>query len=138
LKPVNVDVTAVEPGEADLDASADPGDFGGLDEGDAGLQAALTVLAVLADDISDAAEVTDGLEVPGALECRAAQKTPGTLRRVCRRPRRAARTRRSSSSVTTMMTCPPHGWRSAARRRTRSRTISSRSARSRCSTPSRS
>ena len=68
LKPVNVDVTAVEPGEADLDASADPGDFGGLDEGDAGLQAALTVLAVLADDISDAAEVTDGLEVPGGPE----------------------------------------------------------------------
>ncbi len=48
-------LTAVEPGGADLDASADPGDFGGLDAGDAGLRAALTVLAVLADDINDAA-----------------------------------------------------------------------------------
>ena len=45
---------AVEPGEADLDTDADPGDFGDLDADDAGLQATLTVLAVLADDISDA------------------------------------------------------------------------------------
>jgi RNA polymerase primary sigma factor len=66
---------AVEPGEADLDTSADPGDFGGLDVGDAGLQAALTVLAVLADDISDVAGVAgdlvgdaDGLEVPDGPE----------------------------------------------------------------------
>jgi RNA polymerase primary sigma factor len=70
-------LAVVEPGEAGLDTgadleNADPGDFGGLDAGDAGLQAALTVLAVLADDISDAAEVpgglagdADGLEVPG-------------------------------------------------------------------------
>ena len=50
----------MEPGGADLDASADPGDFGGLDAGDAGLRAALTVLAVLADDINDAAgDVSD-------------------------------------------------------------------------------
>jgi RNA polymerase primary sigma factor len=53
--------TTVEPGEAGLDTSADPGDFGGLDPGDAGLQAALTVLAVLADDISDAPEVSADL-----------------------------------------------------------------------------
>ncbi|HEY6493178.1 MAG TPA: sigma-70 family RNA polymerase sigma factor, partial [Trebonia sp.] len=51
----------MEPGEADLDTdanleSADPGDFSDLDAGDAGLQATLTVLAVLADDISDVAE----------------------------------------------------------------------------------
>jgi RNA polymerase primary sigma factor len=54
-------LTAVEPGEDDLDPGADPGDFGGLDADDAGLQAALTVLAVLADDISEAAEVADDL-----------------------------------------------------------------------------
>ena len=57
---------AVELGEADLDSdadleNADPGDFGDLDADDAGLQAALTVLAVLADDISDVAEVADDL-----------------------------------------------------------------------------
>jgi RNA polymerase primary sigma factor len=56
----------VETREADLDTdgdleNADPGDFGGLDAGDADLQAALTVLAVLADDIGDVAEVTDDL-----------------------------------------------------------------------------
>jgi mycofactocin precursor len=45
-----------EPGEADLDTGADPGDFDGLDPDDADLQATLTVLAVLADDISEAAE----------------------------------------------------------------------------------
>ena len=66
--------------EADLDTdadpkNADPGDFGGLDADDASLQAALTVLAVLGDDISDAAEMADdlvgdayGLEVPGGPE----------------------------------------------------------------------
>jgi RNA polymerase primary sigma factor len=71
---------AVEPGEADLDTdadlqNADPGDFGGLDADDAGLQAALTVLAVLTDDISDVAELVDdlvgdadGLEVPDGPE----------------------------------------------------------------------
>ena len=57
---------AVELDEADLDTgadlgNADPGDFGDLDADDAGLQAALTVLAVLADDISDVAEVGDDL-----------------------------------------------------------------------------
>ena len=73
-------LTAVEPGEADLETdadleSADPGDFGGLDADDVGLQAALTVLAVLSDDISDVAEMADdlvgdadGLEVPGGPE----------------------------------------------------------------------
>ncbi len=68
-------LSAVEPGEADLPANVDPGDFGGLDADDAGLQAALTVLAVLADDISDAAEVADdlagdavGLEAPDGPE----------------------------------------------------------------------
>jgi len=71
---------AVELDEADLDAhadleNADSGDFGGLDADDAGLQAALTVLAVLADDISDVAEMADDLvgepdevEVPGGPE----------------------------------------------------------------------
>ena len=70
----------MEPDEADLEAeadleNADPGDFGGLDADDAGLQAALTVLAVLGDDISDVAELADdlvgdvdGLEVPGGPE----------------------------------------------------------------------
>jgi RNA polymerase primary sigma factor len=57
---------AVELDGADLDTDADlkdadPGDFGGLDADDAGLQAALTVLAVLGDDISDVAEMADGL-----------------------------------------------------------------------------
>jgi RNA polymerase primary sigma factor len=71
---------AVELDEAGLDAdadleNADPDDFVGLDADDAGLQAALTVLAVLSDDISDAAEmpgdlVADarGLDVPGGPE----------------------------------------------------------------------
>jgi RNA polymerase primary sigma factor len=71
---------AVGLGEAGLDTDADlktpdPGDFGGLDADDAGLQAALTVLAVLSDDISDVAEMADdlvgdadGLEVPGGPE----------------------------------------------------------------------
>jgi RNA polymerase primary sigma factor len=65
----------VEPDEADLATNADPGDFGGLDADDAGLQAALTVLAVLADDIGDVAELADdlvrdagGLEVPNGPE----------------------------------------------------------------------
>jgi len=52
---------AVEPGEADLDTDADPGDFDGLDADDTDLQATLTVLAVLADDIGDVAEVADDL-----------------------------------------------------------------------------
>jgi RNA polymerase primary sigma factor len=57
---------AAEPGAADLDTgadleSADPGDFGDLDAGDADLQATLTVLAVLADDIGDFAEMADDL-----------------------------------------------------------------------------
>ena len=55
---------AVEPDEADLDAdadldNADPGDFGGLDADDADLQATLTVLAVLADDIDDMDGIAD-------------------------------------------------------------------------------
>jgi RNA polymerase primary sigma factor len=52
---------AVEPGEADLDTNADPGDFAGLDADDTDLQATLTVLAVLADDIGDVAEVAGDL-----------------------------------------------------------------------------
>ena len=71
---------AVELDEADLEAgadleNADPGDFGGLDADDAGLQATLTVLAVLGDDISDVAELADDLaadveevEAPGGPE----------------------------------------------------------------------
>jgi RNA polymerase primary sigma factor len=60
---------AVELDEADLDAdadleNADPGDFAGLDADDAGLQAALTVLAVLGDDID---EISDVAELPGDL-----------------------------------------------------------------------
>jgi RNA polymerase primary sigma factor len=67
---------AVELDEADLEAdadlkNADPGDFRSLDADDADLQATLTVLAVLSDDISDVTEVADdlvgdadGLEVP--------------------------------------------------------------------------
>jgi RNA polymerase primary sigma factor len=66
--------------EADLDTgadleSADPGDFGDLDGDDADLQATLTVLAVLADDIGEAAGVADDLvgdaggpDVPGESE----------------------------------------------------------------------
>jgi RNA polymerase primary sigma factor len=67
--------------EADLDTgadleSADPGDFGDLDGDDADLQATLTVLAVLADDIGEAAGVADDLvggdtggpDVPGEPE----------------------------------------------------------------------
>ena len=59
---------AVDLEEADLDADADLenvdlDDFGDLDAGDADLQAALTVLAVLADDISGVAEVTDEVAV---------------------------------------------------------------------------
>jgi hypothetical protein len=90
---------------ADLE-NADPGDFGGLDASDVGLQAALTVLA---DDISDVAEATgaaDGLEVP------AAPGTPGILRRASRPLRPAARTRRSSSSVTMTTIFPPRELRS--------------------------
>jgi RNA polymerase primary sigma factor len=55
------EITVEEPDEADLDTSADPGDFGGLDADDADLQATLTVLAVLADDIGEDSEVADDL-----------------------------------------------------------------------------
>jgi RNA polymerase primary sigma factor len=68
---------AVDLDEADLDIDADLedvdlDDFGDLDPGDADLQATLTVLAVLADDIGDAADVVlageedgpDGAEGP--------------------------------------------------------------------------
>jgi RNA polymerase primary sigma factor len=65
---------AVDLDEADLDIDADLedvdlDDFGDLDPNDADLQAALTVLAVLADDIGDAADVAlageeDGPEGP--------------------------------------------------------------------------
>ena len=71
---------AVELDEPDLNAgadleNADPGDFDGLDADDAGLQVALTVLAVLGDDISDVAEMpgdlvgdVGGLDAPGGPE----------------------------------------------------------------------
>jgi RNA polymerase primary sigma factor len=76
----DVGLVAVELGAADLDTDAglkdaDPDDFVGLDADDAGLQAALTVLAVLGDDIGDVTETTgdlvddaDGLEAPGGPE----------------------------------------------------------------------
>jgi RNA polymerase primary sigma factor len=59
-------LTAVELAEAELEAGADldnpdPDDFGDLDPDDADLQATLTVMAVLADDISDGAELPDDL-----------------------------------------------------------------------------
>jgi hypothetical protein len=79
--------------DGDLE-NADPGDFGGLDASDAGLQTALTVLAVLAGDLSDVAEADGDAE----------------------------RTRRSSSSVEMTTIFPPREWRSPSRRRTRSRT----------------
>ena len=61
-------LTAVDLDEADLDTDADLedadlDDLGDLDTDDADLQATLTVLAVLADDISDVAEVADELAV---------------------------------------------------------------------------
>ena len=61
-------LTAVDLDEADLDydadlENADLEDFGDLDADDAELQATLTVLAVLADDISDVAEGADKLAV---------------------------------------------------------------------------
>jgi RNA polymerase primary sigma factor len=75
-------VIAVGLGQADLDTdadleNADPEDFGGLDAGDAGLQAALTVLAVLADDISDVPAAADVLagDLPDVL----AGDLPGDL-----------------------------------------------------------
>ena len=97
------DLIAAEPGEPDLETSADPGDFGDLDADDAGLQASLTVLAVLADDIvgdiGDVAEwPTSWPATQAGRRCRTDQKTSGTLSRASRPPRRAARTRRSSSS----------------------------------------
>ena len=55
-----------EPGEPDLETSADPGDFDDLDADDAGLQASLTVLAVLADDIvGDIGDIGDAAELAG-------------------------------------------------------------------------
>ena len=61
--------TAVDLDEADLDTdadleNADLDDLGDLDTDDAGLQAALTVLAVLADDIGDVDELAVDVEVP--------------------------------------------------------------------------
>jgi len=55
---IAADINQRSPSDADLE-NADPGDFGGPDASDAGLQTALTVLAVLAGD-------PDGLEVPAA------------------------------------------------------------------------
>jgi hypothetical protein len=72
--------------DGDLE-KADPGDFGGLDASDAGLQTALTVLAVLVGDISDVAEADGDAE----------------------------RTRRSSSSVKMTTIFPPREWRSPSR-----------------------
>src|SRR5271166_498157 len=65
---VDGSLTVVDLDEADLDTDADLedadlDDLGDLDTDDADLQAALTVLAVLADDISDVAEVADELPV---------------------------------------------------------------------------
>ena len=54
-----LDETDLDP-DADLD-NADPDDFGGLDPDDADLQASLTVMAVLADDITGGAELGDDL-----------------------------------------------------------------------------
>jgi RNA polymerase primary sigma factor len=61
-----ITVEAAEPDEAELETVADlayaePGDFGDLNPEDADLQATLTVLAVLADDISDFADSDDDL-----------------------------------------------------------------------------
>src|SRR5580658_3519997 len=52
-------LTAVDPDEAELDTDADLDDFADLDLGDADLQATLTVLAVLADDIADVADMAE-------------------------------------------------------------------------------
>jgi hypothetical protein len=76
---------AVDPGEADLDIdadleNADPGDFSDLDPNDAGLQAALTVLAVLADDLGDAADLTD--ELPADVDGPESPDGPEGARRV--------------------------------------------------------
>ncbi len=62
-------LTAVDLDEADLDTdtdleNADLDDLGDLDTDDADLQAALTVLAVLADDISDVDELAVDVEGP--------------------------------------------------------------------------
>jgi RNA polymerase primary sigma factor len=60
----------MEPGEVDPESNEDPGDFGGLDVDDAGLQATLTVLAVLADDVAGdigddiVGDIDDGADVP--------------------------------------------------------------------------
>ena len=137
---------AVNLDEADLDTDADLenvdlDDFGDLDADDADLQAALTVLAVLADDISGVAEVTDELAVdvdvpdgpegpdepepdqPSA-EADAEAEGPGAAgaRVVKISPEAAARTRRSSSSVTTTTIFRPRRSRWRVPPRTRSRT----------------
>ena len=125
------DVIAAEPGEADLETNADPGDFGDLDPDDADLQATLTVLAVLADDIiGDIVPMwpmsptwpTIWLATPTSRRYRTGQKTSGTLRRASRPPggRRGRGDPRPQMTRTTIF--PPRGWRSPARRRTRSRT----------------
>jgi len=70
---IGVDLDEADLGTgADLE-NADPGDFADLDGDDADLQATLTVLAVLADDIGDAAEDdlvgdTGGPDVPEEAE----------------------------------------------------------------------
>ena len=115
---------AVELDEADLDTDADlentdPGDFGDLDPDDAGLQAALTVLAVLADDISDVAEVADdlagdvdGLEVADGLEDlegpETGQPSAGRLPWLSTERNRRSGVRRRCPPVTDCsLRCPP-------------------------------
>jgi RNA polymerase primary sigma factor len=67
LDEVDLDTKAVLDTAADLEnadpgpENADPSDFGDLDPDDSGLQATLTVLAALADDLGDDAEMTDDL-----------------------------------------------------------------------------
>jgi RNA polymerase primary sigma factor len=66
-------LVGVEPDVPDLDTdadleNADPGDFGALDADDAGLQATLTVLAVLADDLGDVVELDAELDVEADVE----------------------------------------------------------------------
>ena len=76
--------------------NADPGDFGDLDADDAGLQATLTVLAVLADDIAATSAMSPMSPMWPAIwpatcrrrraRYRTGQKTSGTLRRASRSP----------------------------------------------------
>ena len=137
-------LSAVDLDEADLDTDADLedadlDDLGDLDTDDADLQATLTVLAVLADDISDVAEVAverrrRGGEYrmvrtrptgpspggrPGGRMLRPmvpVRRTPGSLRshRMV-----AARMRRSLSSGTTTRIFRLRRWRWRARLRIR-------------------